>query len=53
MTAQFSDPLNYAGQIYSIAGVNGRGLFDPTEHCMKPVGRCKRLLARIRLHVLR
>ena len=40
MTAQFSDPVKYRGQSYSIAGKNGPGLFDPTEHGMKPVGRC-------------
>jgi hypothetical protein len=40
MTAQVSDPVKYRGKIYSIAGKNGTGLFDPTEHGMKPVGKC-------------
>jgi hypothetical protein len=40
MTAQFSDPIEYRGQSYSIAGRNGTGLFEPTEYGMKPVGRC-------------
>jgi hypothetical protein len=40
MTAQFSDSASYRGKDYSIAGKNGEGLFDPSEHGMKPVGRC-------------
>lgn len=40
MTAQFSDPVEYRGQSYSIAGKNGAGLFDPSQHGMKPVGKC-------------
>jgi hypothetical protein len=40
MTAQFSDPVEYRGQSYVIAGINGEGLFDPAEHGMKPVGKC-------------
>jgi hypothetical protein len=40
MTAQFSDPVKYQGKDYAIAGRSGTGLFNPTEHGMKPVGRC-------------
>jgi hypothetical protein len=40
MTAQFSDPVEYRGRTYSIAGKNGTGLFDPAEHGMRPVGKC-------------
>jgi hypothetical protein len=40
MTAQFSDAVVYRGKDYAIAGTNGRGLFDPQEHGMRPVGRC-------------
>jgi hypothetical protein len=40
MTAQFSDPVKYQGQSYSIAGRNGTGLFDPTQHGLQPVGKC-------------
>jgi len=36
MTAQVSDGFRYKDQDYSIAGVNGSGLFDPTEHAVKP-----------------
>jgi hypothetical protein len=40
MTAQISDSVAYLGKDHSIAGKNGRGLFDPTEHGMQPVGTC-------------
>src|SRR5262249_46427671 len=40
MTAQVTDAVSYRGQDYSIAGINGKGLFDPAEHGMKPVGIC-------------
>lgn len=40
MTAQSSDQVRYRGKSYSIAGKNGKGLFDPTQHGMKPVGKC-------------
>jgi hypothetical protein len=40
MTAQFSDPVKYRGKRYAIVGKNGTGLFDPTLHDMKPVGKC-------------
>jgi hypothetical protein len=40
MTAQFSDSVFYKRKEYVIAGVNGVGLFDPTQHGMAPVGKC-------------
>jgi hypothetical protein len=40
MTAQFSDSVVYRGKDYALAGKSGKGLFDPGEHGMKPVGRC-------------
>jgi hypothetical protein len=39
MTAQVSDAIAYRGKDYEIAGINGKGLFDPTEHGMKPYGK--------------
>ena len=39
MTAQFSDPVTYRGEQYALTGNSGKGLFDPTAHGMKPVGR--------------
>src|SRR5262245_37177060 len=40
MTAQFSDSVTFEGEDYALAGTNGKGLFDPNNHGMKPVGRC-------------
>jgi hypothetical protein len=40
MTAQVPESIQYHGQAYSIAGKNGTGLFDPTQHGVQPVGRC-------------
>jgi hypothetical protein len=40
MTAQISDSATYRGESYSIAGKNGTGLFNPTQHGMRPVTRC-------------
>ena len=40
MTTQLSHSIEYRGQGYSIAGKQGDGLFDPTQHGMKPIGRC-------------
>ena len=37
MTAQVPDVIEYRGKQYSIAGVSGEGLFDPSEHGMKPL----------------
>ena len=37
MTAQISDAVVYRGKPHSIAGINGSGLFDPTEHGIKSV----------------
>jgi hypothetical protein len=37
MTAQISDVVVYRDKPHSIAGINGSGLFDPTEHGIKPV----------------
>src|SRR5690349_13467960 len=37
MTAQISDRVVYRGKPHSFAGVNGSGLFDPTEHGVVPV----------------
>jgi len=43
MTAQFTDLVSYRGKQYSIAGRNGQGMFDPSEHSMRPVGKCSAL----------
>ncbi len=40
MTAQFSDQVFYRGTEYSIAGIDGKGLFDPGAIGLKPVGKC-------------
>ncbi len=40
MTAQFSDSVRYRRKDFAIAGKNGKGLFDPSEHGMNPVGKC-------------
>src|SRR5438093_278670 len=37
MTAQISDVVLYRAKPHSIAGINGSGLFDPTEHGLRPV----------------
>jgi hypothetical protein len=37
MTAQVPDFFVYADVKYSIAGANGQGLFDPTDHGIQPV----------------
>jgi hypothetical protein len=37
MTAQISEQVGYRGKRHSIAGVNGSGLFDPSEHGIQPV----------------
>ncbi len=36
MTAQISDEVIYRGKSYGIAGINGSGLFDPSEHGLNP-----------------
>ncbi|HEY4329840.1 MAG TPA: hypothetical protein VGN88_08890 [Phycisphaerae bacterium] len=40
MTAQFSDPVEYKKKPYAIAGICGKGLFEPAAHGMKPVPKC-------------
>src|SRR5687767_8065482 len=40
MTAQFCDQMEYRGKQFSIAGKNGTGLFEPTQHGLNPVWRC-------------
>jgi hypothetical protein len=37
MTAQISYVVVYRGKPHCIAGINGKGLFDPAEHGLKPV----------------
>jgi hypothetical protein len=37
MTAQISDVVVYRGKPHRIAGINGSGLFDPTEQGVRPV----------------
>jgi hypothetical protein len=37
MTAQISDEVVYRGKQHCIAGVNGKGLFDPAQHGIRPV----------------
>ena len=37
MTAQISDTIVYKNSIFNISGVNGKGLFDPTNYGIKPV----------------
>ncbi|MEH2076131.1 MAG: hypothetical protein V7K57_17330 [Nostoc sp.] len=36
MTGQISDQLIYKSQIFCIAGVDGVGLFEPTQHGFSP-----------------
>lgn len=36
MTIQMNDAIIYHEKIYSLAGINGQGLFDPSEHGAKP-----------------
>jgi len=38
MTAQIEDYVRYRGKRYSLVGINGTGLFDPSEHGLEPVG---------------
>lgn len=40
MTAQFSDQFVYKNQDYSIAGINGEGLFSPYKYGLSPHGTC-------------
>jgi hypothetical protein len=37
MTAQISDVVVYRGKPHTIAGVNGSGLFDPSDHSIQPI----------------
>jgi hypothetical protein len=37
MTAQISGVVVYRGKPHNIAGINGSGLFDPSEHGLRPV----------------
>lgn len=37
MTAQISDSVSFEHQNFSIAGINGKGLFDPADHGIRPV----------------
>jgi hypothetical protein len=37
MTAQIPDTVRYENANYSIAGIDGEGLFDPWEHGMQPI----------------
>lgn len=36
MTAQIHDQVRYQGRLLDIAGINGRGLFDPNQHGFDP-----------------
>lgn len=36
MTAQISDTFGYRGKSFSLAGVNGKELFDPRNHGVQP-----------------
>ena len=36
MTAQISDDVVYQGRSFNLAGVKGKGLFDPKEHGLSP-----------------
>ncbi len=40
MTAQISDRFIYRDQDYSLAGVNGEGLFEPSQYGLRPVAMC-------------
>jgi len=40
MTAQISDIVFYNERKCSIAGINGKGLFNPYEYRLRPVGSC-------------
>lgn len=37
MTAQISDTIIYTNKLFSIAGVNGAGLFNPADYGIEPV----------------
>jgi hypothetical protein len=37
MTAQIPDMVRYEGTDWSLAGIDGTGLFDPTAHDLQPV----------------
>jgi hypothetical protein len=40
MTAQFSDAVFYRNRPFSLAGVNGQGLFVPEAHGLEPQSSC-------------
>ena len=40
MTAQFNDRVHYEGGWYDLAGINGDGLFEPSDYGMEPRSNC-------------
>jgi hypothetical protein len=40
MTAQFDDTVHFRGNDYGLAGISGGGLFEPTEHGLRPTASC-------------
>lgn len=40
MTAQMNDRIFYEGEWYDLAGINGEGMFEPSEHGMEPRSNC-------------
>jgi hypothetical protein len=39
MTAQISDTVRYGGHDYDLAGINGEGLFEPSQQGLAPFAR--------------
>lgn len=37
MTAQISDSVVYRGRTFTLAGINGTGLFEPSQHGFRPL----------------
>jgi len=40
MTAQVSDEVLFEGAVYQLTGIDGEGLFDPTDHGLEPQPSC-------------
>jgi hypothetical protein len=40
MTGQMSDEVLYEGEVYSLVGVSGKGLYTPEDFGMKPFSTC-------------
>ncbi len=40
MTAQFEDEFSLRGEVWSLIGMSGSGLFDPADHGIRVEGHC-------------